>query len=122
MVLTNSGTTSGFEKRTKGQVATGTAERQETVQIIMGSEEKQSCSSNQYCLPTFGLEYPNAEQQSSPLVQFYRPVEVQSNGGGTENGHSSKGRRVTATLTNGELWKKFMQVGTEMIITTMGRL
>lgn len=86
----------------------------------MEPEDKQNLLSNQYCLPTFGLEYPSPGQRSSPLVQFYRPVEVLSNGESSlSNGH--KATEVTAALDHQELWKELMAVGNEMIITTMGR-
>jgi len=89
----------------------------------MGSEEKQRLLSNDYCLPTYGLDYPDrGEQTCSSLVQFYRPVEVLVNGAALSNGHSGvKMAGVNVTLTNREQWKKLMSVGNEMIVTTMGR-
>ncbi len=89
----------------------------------MEAEDKQSLLSHQYCLPTFGLEYPSPDQCTTPpLVQFYRPVEVLSNGNGSlSKEHKENSLGVTATLVHKEQWKELMAVGNEMIITTMGR-
>lgn len=73
-------------------------------------------SPNQYALPTFGLSYPGFEEpESNPFIQFFRPVQFKN------EVLSSSERKVIATLQNEDMWKLFMEVGNEMMVTKPGR-
>lgn len=93
----------------------------ERIDTKMDPGQRMSHSPDQYCLPTFGMDYPNLKQPSSPFVQFYRPVDFLTTNGGTSNGHDGTEKTITATLQNGDLWKEYMQVGNEMMVTIPGR-
>ena len=78
------------------------------------SETSSSSNSSPYCLQAYGQTYP-----SDIPSYIYRPVEYFHST--TEGGALLKEGRVGATLQNGELWKKFAQVGNEMLVTKAGR-
>ena len=100
---------------------------------------------HEYWLPTYGLEYPATEGGSKGALpsQLFRPVEYQSTqkllsdiraerskGDGRRvlqqdkadsNEVPLKVLEVKASIQNKTLWKSFVKLGNEMIVTKPGR-
>ncbi len=78
-------------------------------------EPTESTRTSQYCLQ-YGITYSPYPKDMSPYM--YRPVGYLHT---TEGSGLKEDRVIRATLQNEELWKKFSQVGNEMLVTKAGR-
>lgn len=113
-------------------------------QPVQPKMELAAADSKKYMLPTYGIPYPEASlssKDSSPGSKLFRPVQFYSTGESEEeeeedpvNNRSgshvsvdsayssqSDAAKIEVKLHKKNLWKGFMNIGNEMIVTKPGR-
>ena len=136
--------------QSKGLVTKKKEEKEAEMENSQESNGKESTSKNgQYYLPTYGFKYPTAlgSAEESEPPRLFRPVQYHSGEGSSDEEEEEEELDVGAggsedsayssqsdpTEMNGEmngvevklhkrtLWRAFMNIGNEMIVTKPGR-